>query len=105
LAHTRRKCKAKTNRHNCRIDCTSAGKRRAGIQRYRWGQCGKSYSEHKEFNNLFNQKQAVPDDKALLALQLLVEGISIRSAERLTGLQRDTIMRLLVEAGERRERL
>jgi IS1 family transposase len=43
----------------------------------------------------------VPEDKALLAIQLLIEGTSIRSAERVTGLHRDTIIRLLVLAGER----
>ena len=43
----------------------------------------------------------VPEDKALLAIQLLIEGTSIRSAERITGLHRDTIIRLLVVAGER----
>jgi IS1 family transposase len=44
-------------------------------------------------------------DKALLALQLLIEGTSVRSAERITGLHRDTILRLLVMAGEKCERL
>lgn len=43
----------------------------------------------------------VPEGKALLAIQLLIEGTSIRSIERITGLHRDTIMRLLVIAGER----
>jgi len=43
----------------------------------------------------------VPEDKALLAIQLLIEGTSIRSTERVTGLHRDTIMRLLQVAGER----
>jgi IS1 family transposase len=43
----------------------------------------------------------VPEEKALLAIQLLLEGTSIRSTERITGLHRDTIMRLLVLAGER----
>jgi IS1 family transposase len=42
----------------------------------------------------------VPEDKALLALQLLIEGTSIRSIERITGLHRDTIVRLLVAVGE-----
>jgi IS1 family transposase/transposase-like protein len=91
--------------HNCRIDCSKAGRRRDGLQRYRCGQCGKTYSDHKEFNNVCGHKQAVPDEKALLALQLLVEGNSIRSAERITGLHRDTIMKLVVAAGERCERL
>ena len=43
----------------------------------------------------------VPEDKALLAIQLLIEGTSIRSAARITGLHRDTIIRLLILAGER----
>jgi len=38
----------------------------------------------------------VPEAKALLAIQLLIEGTSIRSVERITRLHRDTIIRLLV---------
>lgn len=44
-------------------------------------------------------------DKALLVLRLLVEGNSIRSTERITGVHRDTILDLLVLAGEKCERL
>jgi hypothetical protein len=36
-----------------------------------------------------------------MVLQLLLEGNSIRSTERITGLDRNTIMSLLVKAGER----
>jgi len=43
----------------------------------------------------------VPEDKAILAIQLLIEGTGIRTAERITQLHRDTILRLLVLAGER----
>ena len=43
----------------------------------------------------------VPEDKALLAIQLLIEGTSVRSVERITQSHRDTILRLLVFAGER----
>ena len=39
-------------------------------------------------------------DKKKQVLSILVEGNSIRSAERLTGVHRDTIMRLLVKVGE-----
>ena len=46
----------------------------------------------------------VPLGKATLALQLLIEGTSVRSTERITGLHRDTILRLLVVAGERCEK-
>jgi hypothetical protein len=44
-------------------------------------------------------------DAAARAIQCLVEGCSIRSTERLTGLNRNTIMRLLILAGRRCERL
>ena len=47
----------------------------------------------------------IPLEKALLALKLLLEGMSVRSAERVSGLHRDTILNLLVLAGERCERL
>lgn len=43
----------------------------------------------------------VRQDRAVLALQLLLEGNSIRSTERVSGLDRNTIMRLLLKAGER----
>jgi hypothetical protein len=43
----------------------------------------------------------IPQAKALLALQLLLEGNSIRSTQRITGLDQNTIMTLLVKAGER----
>lgn len=38
-------------------------------------------------------------------LQLLLEGMSVRSVERVAGIHRDTILRLLVVAGERCRRL
>ena len=47
----------------------------------------------------------LPLDRALLCLQLLLEGNSIRSTERITGVHRDTIMGLLEVAGLRAERL
>lgn len=40
-------------------------------------------------------------DKQLSVIHLLCEGNSIRSTERLTGVHRDTIMRLLVKTGGR----
>jgi IS1 family transposase len=44
-------------------------------------------------------------EKAVLALQMLVEGSSIRTTERITELHRDTILRLLVHVGEKCEKL
>jgi IS1 family transposase len=47
----------------------------------------------------------VPLDRAVEVLRLLLEGMSIRSAERVTAIHRDTILKLLVLAGERCQRL
>jgi DNA-directed RNA polymerase specialized sigma24 family protein len=47
----------------------------------------------------------LPIDRAVNILQLLLEGMSIRSVERVTSVHRDTIMRLLLLAGERCEKL
>ena len=38
-------------------------------------------------------------------LQLLLEGFSVRAIERISGLHRDTILKLLVAAGEKCEKL
>jgi hypothetical protein len=48
---------------------------------------------------------AHPFERAVLCLNLLTEGSSIRSAERITGTRRDTICRLLVFAGGKCEKL
>lgn len=42
----------------------------------------------------------LPTEKQEMAISALVEGSSIRSIERMTGVHRDTIMRLLVRVGE-----
>lgn len=47
----------------------------------------------------------LPLDKAESILKLLVEGMSLRSIERVTGVHRDTIMSLLLLAGERSQQL
>ncbi len=43
----------------------------------------------------------ISEDRAVLALQLLLEGNSIRSTERICGMDRNTIMSLIVKAGDR----
>ena len=42
----------------------------------------------------------LPTEKKVLAVSMLAEGSSIRSIERITGVHRDTIMRLGVRVGE-----
>jgi len=86
--------------HNCEIECKKFGKNRNGSRRFRCSKCGKTFSEQKPLGEMY-----LPMEKATAILQLLLEGMSIRSAERITGVHRDTIMRLLVVAGEKCERL
>ena len=47
----------------------------------------------------------LPMEKQIQVISALIEGNSIRSAERMVGVHRDTIMRLLVRAGEQCQRL
>jgi transposase-like protein/IS1 family transposase len=87
---------------DCEIRCASFGKHRNGLRRFRCVRCKKTYTEAHE--NLLGA-MTVPMEKAVIALKMLVEGSSIRTIERITELHRDTIMRLLVLAGENCERL
>lgn len=87
---------------NC-IHCDSAqtkkfGKDRKGNQRFRCLACDKTFQEGRE-KPLGEMTLAL--DKAIAVLRLLVEGCSIRSTERLTGVHRDTIMALLEMIGEK----
>jgi transposase-like protein/IS1 family transposase len=88
--------------HNCRSACKRFGKHRNGLQRFRCPQCGKTLTE--EHNRPLDEMR-LPLDKAVSVLALLLEGMSIRSVERVTGAHRDTILRLLILAGDRCETL
>jgi transposase-like protein/IS1 family transposase len=86
----------------CSATCQRFGKHRNGLLRFRCPVCKKTYTEKHErtLGTMY-----VPQDRAVLALRLLLEGNSIRSTERITGLDRNTIMRLLLLAGERCQKL
>jgi transposase-like protein len=88
--------------HNCQIKAQRHGKDRKGNQRFKCLACSKTFSEQQE-KPLDNMR--LPIEKALLVLKLLVEGNSIRSTERITGVEKKTIISLLVLAGEKCERL
>lgn len=88
--------------HNCQSICKKSGKHRNGLQRFRCNQCKRTFTEDHEKPL---EDMRLPMDKALLCLKLLVEGNSIRSTERITGVHRDTIIDLLVLAGEKCEKL
>src|ERR1022692_3604763 len=86
----------------CQGTCKRFAVNRNGSLRFRCVDCKRTFTEEqaKPFG-----KMTTPIDKALVALGMLLEGASVRSTERLTGLHRDTILRLLVAAGEKCEKL
>lgn len=88
--------------HNCKIEAVKAGKDRKGNQRFKCNQCKRRFQEEAE--RLF-AKMTLPEDKALLCLTLLLEGNSVRSIERITGVAKRTVLNLLVNAGEQCEQL
>jgi IS1 family transposase len=47
----------------------------------------------------------LPRDKQAAVISAIVEGVSFRSIERMTGIHRDTIMRLMVKVGQACEKL
>src|SRR5450755_4752114 len=87
--------------HNCQSICRKFGKHRNGLQRFRCQQCRKTFTED-HAQPLGDMR--LPMDKAAQVLRLMVEGMSIRSIERLTQVHRDTIMRLLLTAAEKLQR-
>jgi transposase-like protein len=82
----------------CGVACQRLGKHRNGLRRFRCSVCGKTYTET---HRRVLETMYVSQERAVMALQLLLEGNSIRSTERITGMDRNTIMSLLVKAGER----
>jgi len=71
------------------------GKTRDGQQRYKCLDCGKTFSDPKPLAGLATDLKA-----AAFALNLLLEGTSVRATSRLTGLDKNTILRIMVQAGE-----
>jgi transposase-like protein/IS1 family transposase len=88
--------------HSCRIECKRKGRDRNGNQRYQCRQCSKTFLEPREktLDGMY-----LPMDKTEMVLRLLLEGNSVSSTERLTGVHHGTILKLLVLAGERCEKL
>jgi transposase-like protein/IS1 family transposase len=86
----------------CNVHCQSIGVHRNGLRRFRCPKCRKSYTEphRRTLDTMY-----IPRAKAMLALQLLLEGNSLRSTQRITGLDVNTIMTLLLKAGERCQKL
>ncbi len=88
--------------HNCNSRCKKYGKDRKGHRRFQCLQCAKTFTEP---HNGHVAGMYLSPEKAERIIALLVEGMSVRSVERVTSVHRDTILRLLVIAGNRCERL
>ncbi len=86
----------------CKVDCQRFGKHRNGLHRFRCPKCRKTFTEahHLTLGEMF-----LPNEKMLMVVKLLVEGNSIRSIQRITGTDQNTIMKILTLAGERCEKL
>jgi transposase-like protein len=87
--------------HTTCVKAGSFGKRH--IQRWKCTSCKNRFSE--PHTKLTRDMFLSNPQAAEHALQCLLEGCSIRSTERLTRLNRNTIMRLLIVAGENAARL
>jgi transposase-like protein len=87
--------------HNCLIECRRFGKR-GNRQRYQGHQCRKVFTDARD-NTL--DGMYLPVEKAELVLKLLLEGNSVSSVVRLTDVHQKTILKLLVLAGERCEKI
>ncbi len=78
-------------------DYRTNGKDRHGNQRFRCKLCGKTWVEVAPVKPLGEMR--IPVETAKQALRLLLEGMSVRSVERITRLHRDTVCKLIVYFG------
>jgi transposase-like protein/IS1 family transposase len=87
--------------HNCRTECRKFGKRQ-NRQRYQCTQCRKVFTDARD-QTLDGMYVLV--EKAEPVLSMLLGGNSVSSVERITGIHHSTILKLLVLAGEKCERI
>jgi transposase-like protein/IS1 family transposase len=86
----------------CNAEAKKFGTHRNGLQRYRCGECERTFTE--PHSRLLGD-MILPEEKATAVLQHLVEGCSVRTTSRITGVHPRTILNLLSLAGERCESL
>lgn len=86
----------------CNGETKKNGTDRKGNQRFRCLSCGKTAIQ--PYDKPLDEMR-LPIEKAVMILRLLVEGNSIRSTERITGVEKKTIISLLIKVGEKCETL
>jgi transposase-like protein/IS1 family transposase len=85
----------------CQSESHKCGRNRNGSQCYRCGECGLKFTD--ESTRPIDRRR-LSRDKVVMILRMLLEGMSVRSVERLTEVHRDTVIATMVEAGESCER-
>lgn len=80
----------------CQSETRKFGKNKSGSQRYRCDSCRKT---HTDKTTLAVDRRRLSEDDLVQALRMILEGNSIRSTARLTGIDKDTIVRKVVEVG------
>jgi len=93
------------NCQTCNGPTKKFGKDRDGNQRYRCLACKATCTEPHEPKPRTLGAMILAEEKALSVIQHLVEGCSVRTTERITGVHRDTIIKLLEVAGAKCERM
>jgi len=86
---------------SCQGNARKFGKNRNGTQRYQCTSCGSTFTPVAD--RPLGAMRLDPA-KAIMCLRMLLEGTSIRSTERLTGVNRNTIMSLVVTVGSRSDK-
>ncbi len=85
----------------CQNEARKFGRNRNGSQRYRCDECARTFTDE---STRPADRRRLALDKMILCLRMLLEGNSIRSVERLTGVHRDTIIEAMVDAGKKCKR-
>jgi transposase-like protein/IS1 family transposase len=86
----------------CQTECKRHGYDRKGNARYQCRECKKTYAEphRKVLEGMY-----IPIEKAELILRMLLEGSSVSSVSRFLDVHPATVLKLLVIAGEKCERI
>lgn len=81
---------------HCRLEARRFGFAESGSQRYQCLRCAKTFTD--ETTRAIDRRFVSPE-KMVFCLRMLLEGTSIRAVERLTGVNRNTIMNTMVDIG------
>src|SRR5580658_2825639 len=87
---------------SCEAICQRFGKHRNGLRRFRCPICKKTYTEA---HSPALEGSYLSRERIVFALRLMVEGNSLRSSQRISGVDINTLMKILVKAGEKCEKL